>query len=307
MVSSRGAKGPINRRSQSLTRQELARIMACSNPRVRRLAWRMGRALYCAARGDNLGYDIASNGEATLQQTIADMAPRGSVWTVLDVGANQGQWAASMIAAAARAGTDSGLTIVSVEPVPGTARMLQRAIDAHQSSTVWLLEEVAFSSRPKEVIIHVVEDGAGTNSVYSPNGPDVECESAVTVAATTVDRYCQQSGLGVLAMIKIDVEGHDFEVLLGARETLADGKVDCIQFEYNHRWISAGRSLRDVFDLIRGTSYRLARVVPGGLELIPSWNSELDRYFEANYALVGHEVVSRIGRPVSWTRWSTLE
>jgi hypothetical protein len=92
--------------------------------------------------------------------------------------------------------------------------------------------------------------------------------------------------------IKCDAEGHDFEVIKGAYNMLESGSIDLLQFEYNHRWIFSGHSMKQVFDLIEDTSYLLAKIQPECLLFFNDWHPELDRYFEGNYALVRKDMKS---------------
>src|SRR5262249_43941385 len=67
------------------------------------------------------------------------------------------------------------------------------------------------------------------------------------------------------------------------------------QFEYSFHWINSRTYLKDVFDLVRDTPYAVAKVCPEGLEVYAEWHPELERYFEANYALVHTRLLSGLG------------
>ncbi len=74
---------------------------------------------------------------------------------------------------------------------------------------------------------------------------------AVDVEVIPLDAFCAAEGLQP-ALVKIDVEGFEHEVLLGARETLA-----------KHRpivMVEVQRHAEAIFDLLRGFGYDLYRV-----------------------------------------------
>jgi FkbM family methyltransferase len=48
----------------------------------------------------------------------------------------------------------------------------------------------------------------------------------------TVDQYCKDNGIQEIDFLKIDTEGYDYRVLLGAKEIIDNKKVKYIQFEY---------------------------------------------------------------------------
>ena len=47
--------------------------------------------------------------------------------------------------------------------------------------------------------------------------------------------------------MKIDVEGAELDVLLGAKELLNKGHIDYLQFEYGGTFVDANVTLRQVF------------------------------------------------------------
>lgn len=55
---------------------------------------------------------------------------------------------------------------------------------------------------------------------------------SITVEKSTVDLVCQQEGIDSLDLLKIDTEGHEREVLIGAAETLARRSVRFVFVEF---------------------------------------------------------------------------
>jgi hypothetical protein len=66
-------------------------------PALRRWAWRAGRRLYCAARGEPRTNDIAANGEAYVQACVAAAVPIDTTLVAVDIGANRGAWSLSLL------------------------------------------------------------------------------------------------------------------------------------------------------------------------------------------------------------------
>jgi FkbM family methyltransferase len=48
----------------------------------------------------------------------------------------------------------------------------------------------------------------------------------------TIDEYCREKGITKIDFLKIDAEGFDYKILIGAKEMLKRGKIKYIQFEY---------------------------------------------------------------------------
>ncbi len=57
--------------------------------------------------------------------------------------------------------------------------------------------------------------------------------------------------------------------------------------------------LRDVFEYFRGSSYRLGKITPEGVELYEGWDWRLETFAEANYLCMPPEWVPRFARVVA--------
>ena len=110
--------------------------------------------------------DRNANGESALASWILRLAPEGECVHVLDVGANAGQWAALMLAAARRAGRPDDLDLHCFEPSSHTFAGLSRTL-AGQSVT---LNQAALSDRDGSATLHVLAPGAATNSLHLQAG-----------------------------------------------------------------------------------------------------------------------------------------
>lgn len=56
------------------------------------------------------------------------------------------------------------------------------------------------------------------------------------VPLLSVDAWRERAGIGLIDVLKIDVEGHDVHVLRGAGRTLSAGLASVVMFEYHHKW-----------------------------------------------------------------------
>lgn len=250
-------------------------------------SWRLGRGLYMRAR-DEHGNAIASNGEAMLIRKLvaAHRADAAQPFRAMDIGANQGEWSQTLL-------REAGALPVALdifEPVPATVDMLRANIGDDPRARI---HAQAISDHIGTASMHVVGDGAGTNSLDGAHSGIAG--RAVDVALTTLDAFLTEHAISRVDLVKIDAEGHDIVILRSLVPLLNAKTFGAIQFEYNWRWLMNRGSLREVFELIEGTPYRLARVAPGGPVVINRWNAELDRYFEANYALISDEMIAAIG------------
>ncbi len=258
-----------------------------ARPALRRFSWRAGRWLYALARGEERSNAIGHNGESYVQsRAIAAMSP-GEPAVVIDIGANQGDWTESLLNALPAARRNkSMLRVEAFEPVPTTAETLRGRVARMDTVGLVSINRVAISDDVGAARMAVMSETGGTNSLNFDDALSREALGFVDVEKTTLARFCDARGIDRIILAKCDTEGHDLLVLRGARDLLAAGRIDVFQFEYNHRWIIARAFLKDVFEMIDGLPYSVARIEPDHIEVFPEWHPELDRFFQSNYLLV---------------------
>ena len=94
-------------------------------------------------------------------------------------------------------------------------------------------------------------------------GSDARPENVEDVPCVTVDSYCSQRGIDHIDLLKIDVEGAEYQVLLGARKMLAEHRIACCAFEFGQASYDMGNDPKQIETLLYGSGYRLRNVVRG--------------------------------------------
>jgi FkbM family methyltransferase len=262
----------------------------------RRHIVRAARFVLYRARLD-IPNDLNTNGESSLQQWILDLVPADQRIHVIDVGANVGRWSAAMLTAARQAGRLENLDLEAFEPSVHTFGLLAKALDGQPVG----LHNVAMSDRAGLAVLHVVAQGAGTNSLHKQ--PQTESTTTEEVVTTTLDSYVGNADVGHVALLKIDTEGHDLAVLRGAQQLFAKHLILVAQFEYNHRWIYARSYLRDSFELLRPYGYRIGKLTPNGVEFYDVWDPDLETFVEGNYVACLPNMAERLPA-IAWWKYT---
>ena len=149
--------------------------------------------------------------------TVASLLGEGSVF--VDCGANVGLWSANM---ARLRGVHRGLRILAFEANPDTFARLQRTLAGVAGASA---HNVALSDRTRTL---EMAEGA-VSGVFGVEGGDFKIAgTARAVAARPLDEFL--TGERDIVM-KIDVEGHELEVLQGAGEALARGRVRAVYID----------------------------------------------------------------------------
>lgn len=255
-------------------------------PVLRSFLWRLGRKLYCAARRD-VPNTPETNGEYWLLEHMISQG-LSEDQLIVDVGANLGNWS-ERVAMLLRNKNMVG-HIHAFEPSRDSFNHCAQRFAGN--SEVVRLRNIALSDRTGEAKFFVVGELAGTNSLYGNAQLSEKDGQIIIVAMTTLDEWRSENGIEQIMFVKTDTEGNDFLVMRGAKETIREGAIAIWQFEYNHRWIYARSYMKDVFDFISGTPYRVGKLLPDRVEFYDRWHPELDRFFEGNYVLVRNDVCS---------------
>lgn len=222
---------------------------------------------------------VAVNGERLIQREILLAArARGRPARVFDVGANVGEWSASCGEIATQVGVE--VRIHAFEPEPSARQQLRRRCSAVPELSI---EPLAVGDEDTSLELQVVAPGAGTNSLVAMPGQRIS--ETVEVECVRLDTYCADRGIEAIDLVKIDTEGNDYNVLVGLGDALGEGRVGCVQFEYNARWVLFRRYLKDVFDLVEPLGMSVAKVVPEGLVTFARWTPELETFREGNYLI----------------------
>ena len=152
----------------------------------------------------------------SLARDLDALIDRSAVRTVVDVGANTGQSASALCRIFPRA------DIYSIEPVAAVFDQLQRNTRHLARAQCF---NVAFGAADGQAVVHTF-DITQLCSIDHAEGAN----GAEPVAMTTLTTFADARGLHV-DFLKIDVEGHELQVLEGARDLLARERVGLIFVE----------------------------------------------------------------------------
>ncbi len=201
---------------------------------------------------ENFNYDFDENGERWVLERLAGCR---NTKTVFDAGANIGEW--SNIAAHCF----TQATIHAFEVVPGTFEKLRENVGEKPKVE---LNNVGLSDHEGLIEIHhdpsylaLSTPVAGFSEKFHGNKPCVS-----TLPVTTGDAYCLAKGIDHIDFLKIDVEGHEPNVLKGFEAMLRAGAVDVIQFEYGYINIEVGFLLKDFHAYLEGFGMTLGKIYP---------------------------------------------
>jgi FkbM family methyltransferase len=142
--------------------------------------------------------------------------------TVIDIGAHMGRYTIPSSKSVGASGK-----VVAVEAHPSNFRILQNNLRLNQLTNVSALNWAVYSKKarlklylPDEDLGYTMHHSLMTNYLTAKYSKAIE-RRYVEVEADTLDNLLKARGINQVNWIKIDVEGAEYEVLKGAKETLS--------------------------------------------------------------------------------------
>ena len=176
---------------------------------------------------------------------LPDLVEPGSV--AVDVGAHIGDYTYSLCRAVGPHGK-----VIAVEPLPDLARMLSRAV--RRLSLPVEVINCALSSEAGEAELRVpMEHGHRMAGYATLERRPVANARTFRVQVRRLDDLCRDVSGRRISFIKIDVEGHELQVLGGAGETLRRHRPNLlIEIEQRHSSVP----IQQTFQHVLSAGYR---------------------------------------------------
>ncbi len=175
---------------------------------------------------------------------------------IFDIGANIG--AVSLISASY---LQKQCKIYAFEPLPTTFSMLFQNIMMNSLSHVITPINIALSDKMKvdDFILTSIDAGTSGHSIKASTlegeENDVAVANKLEVLTSTIDQLKKDYHINHINHIKIDVDGHDYEVLLGGEGVLSNAALKTILIERNDKE-------NNIIDLLSKYGFKQVEIAP---------------------------------------------
>ena len=170
--------------------------------------------------------------------------------------------------------------IIAVECHSPTIKLLKknlRNVDYH------LINSCLRSSNKK---VTFYSDNKNTSSGQNSNFKHFYLNSKKKIQQITLDKLLKNKKIKHVNFLKLDIEGSEYQALLGAKKSLGNGHIDNIQLEYNQTWIKAGATIEKILNLSKKYNYDLFRIKNNSLLSIKKYSCILEDYVFSNLLMV---------------------
>lgn len=217
------------------------------------------------------------------QHVIKKVLPKymGASPVLFDVGANIGNYSKVLH------NTFPSADIFSFEPNTVTYEALEKNLGEFHNIRRCNL---GLSRETKEASIYFEQQNhiSPFTTLYKELVPEQDVLE-MSIHLTTLDNFCYEHGIEEIDFLKIDTEGHEYDVLMGAKEMIRNQKVKIIQFEFNEMHVISRVFLRDLYLLLKG--YDFYRLLPNGLLPLNPYHSRFEIFQFQNILCVREGLV----------------
>lgn len=196
---------------------------------------------------ENRNHDSLSNGEQTLIKKFARLHPTH----IIDGGANIGTYSLMVNDILPEA------TIYAFEPVKETFDQLTLRISGRNITPI---QKGLFSEDTSRVIN--LYKSSTHSSIYDIKGLSYKSENNTTIELVKGDDFLQQNNISKIDFLKLDLEGAEYDALLGFKESLQNRNIRMVQFEYGYINITTKKLLIDFYELFESYGYRVGKLFP---------------------------------------------
>lgn len=210
------------------------------------------------------------------KQALIDLFPFiGGNPIVVDIGGNKGHWADIILE---EYGGDCKLHIV--EPNDKLKSFLEIKYEYNNNITYYSLPFYRIST---VLNFHYFENYNNELSSIYDGGKDWDDlpKKSKSVQTTTLDEYCSMREVPKIDMLKIDCEGSDLDVLIGAKSMLSSGSINLIQIEYSEHWKRGEHKFSDLLSLCQKYGYTIYKYEVGNFWEVKEFSetTNYDNYY----------------------------
>ena len=100
------------------------------------------------------------------------------------------------------------------------------------------------------------------SSIYDIEGLPQSSNQKQTIALVRGDDFMRNQNIASVDFLKLDVEGAEYDALLGFETAIKNGAIKAVQFEYGYINISTKKLLIDYYTFFEANGYVLGKVFP---------------------------------------------
>jgi len=237
--------------------------------------------------GIGSGGNVENSGEKAILKKLKSLKQDSNC--LFDVGANKGDFTKLILDFF----NNDHIEVHSFEPSKATFELLSNNIKSDKV----ILNNKGLGKEAGTFPFYTDFPGSGTASLTKRKmdcyGVDFDYSEQVSI--DTLDDYCLSNNINDIDLLKLDVEGHEFDVLEGSKEMLKRKRIKMVSFEFGGCNIDTRTFLRDFYYLFNGLGFLLYRITPSGYFcLLDNYSEKLEMFRTTNFIGIRKDVANKI-------------
>ena len=236
--------------------------------------------------GVGAGGDVRESGELAVVHKMATLL--SPPYCIFDVGANKGKYL-DLLTSRIQA---TQYQIHCFEPSKPAFDILSARAQGNPNIVV---NNIGFGKEPGELTLYYNEPGSEIASLTKRRLEhfNIDFSQSESVRIETLDNYCRENNIYNIDLLKVDVEGHELNVLQsGSKAMFKKNAIKMISFEFGGCNIDTRTFFQDFFYFFRDVNMALFRITPSGYCYPIKGYSEVLEQFRTTNFLAVHNILT---------------
>ena len=233
---------------------------------------------------ENRNHDPYSNGEYNLLKKIKRFNPK----VIIDGGANLGNYSLNVN----KIIPDSN--IYAFEPVEKTFNLLKNNTSGY-SKIIAVNKGLFYKNCEMQINVYPSHTHSSIYDIESLPYNVVEKEKINLIKG---DDFIKENNISNIDLLKLDLEGAEFDAIQGFSKALNEKKIRIIQFEYGYINITTKKLLIDYYNFFSERGYLVGKIFPKYVEF-RSYKFKYEDFIGPNFIAVREndvELINQISR-----------
>lgn len=243
--------------------------------------------LYFAYYSHNIrpGHELTKNGEFYLIRKVNNFFKGKNKVIVFDVGANEGSYSrlvSENINDSQVYAFEPNFELVNISNY-GSAKIFPIGLGEQKVQANLFVSENAL----QEASIY-----EGVAKYLSPDSKDGSSPKVLEIEIDSIDEFCALQNVLTIDFLKIDTEGNEHSVLLGAKKMLLNDKIKVIQFEFNEMNVISRVFLKDFYVLL-SDNFEIYRLHKNSLFPLGKYKAHNEIFVWHNLVAINKSIVDK--------------